>query len=135
MPTLAITPTNPNIEMGAPKIGGATSMPTVQVAFCQKVEREIKRYGVEEAMKRWRVICDYLQTEDWFPPVVREVETAFDTAFDERNRQLAETASRQTPSSIQLTINQQQGDMGTNNQFGKDSNCQVFNGEVKGQFV
>lgn len=135
MPTLAIKPTTPNIEMGASQTGVATSMPTVQVAFCQKVGREIKRYGVEEAMKRWRVICDYLQTEDWFPSVVREVETAFDKAFDERNRQLAENASRQAPSSIQLTINQQQGDMGTNNQFGKDSNCQVFNGEVKGQFV
>ena len=109
-------------------------MPSVQVAFRQKVEREIRRYGVEEAMKRWRVICDYMQTEDWFPPVVRKVEKVFDSAFDERNRQRAESASRQAASPIQLTISQQQGDMGTSNQFGKDSNCQVFNGEVTGQF-
>ena len=108
---------------------------SVQVAFRQKVEREIRRYGVDMAMKRWHVICDYLQTEDWWPAVVREVDMVFDKAFDERNLRQIEELNRRNPSHIQLTVNQQQGDWGTSNHFEKDSHSQVFNGNVKGQFM
>jgi hypothetical protein len=35
---------------------------------------------------------------------------------------------------VQLTVNQQQGDSQTDNNFSSDSHCQVFNGKVSGQF-
>ena len=113
----------------------AQNMPSLPVAFRQKVEREIKRYGVDMAMERWRVMCDYMQTEDWWPAVAREVETVFDEAYEERNRQQTELNCRRTASPIQLTVNQQQGNMGTNNHFAKDSHSQVFNGTVAGSFM
>ncbi|MBR4389023.1 MAG: hypothetical protein IKT00_07580 [Prevotella sp.] len=62
-----------------------------QVAFCEKVKREITRYGVENALTRWRVVCDYLQTECWWPEVARKVELVFDDAFNDRNHQLWES--------------------------------------------
>ena len=113
----------------------AQNMPSLQVVLHQQVEREIKRYGVDVAMERWRVMCDYLQTEDWWPAVAREVEMLFDEAYEERNRQQTELNCRQTASPIQLTVNQQQGNMDTNNHFAKDSHSQVFNGNVAGQFM
>lgn len=113
----------------------AQNMPSLPVAFRQKVEREIKRYGVEVAMDRWRVMVDYMQTEDWWPAVAREVETVFDEAYEERNRQQTELNSRRTATPIQLTVNQQQGNMDTNNHFAKDSHSQVFNSTVAGQFM
>lgn len=113
----------------------AQNMPSLPVAFHQKVEREIKRYGVDMAMERWRVMVDFFQTEDWWPAVAREVETVFDEAYEERNRQQTELNCRRTASPIQLTVNQQQGNMGTNNHFAKDSHSQVFNGTVAGSFM
>lgn len=113
----------------------AQNMPSLPVAFRQKVEREIKRYGVEVAMDRWRVMVDFFQTEDWWPAVAREVETVFDEAYEERNRQQTELNCRRTATPIQLTVNQQQGNMDTNNHFAKDSHSQVFNGTVAGSFM
>ena len=127
MSTPVITYSNPADQ--------AQNMPSLQIAFHQKVEREIKRHGVDMAMERWRVMCDYMQTEDWWPAVAREVETVFDEAYEERNRQQTELNCRRTASPIQLTVNQQQGNMGTNNHFAKDSHSQVFNGTVAGQFI
>ena len=106
-----------------------------QDAFRQKVEREIRRYGVDEARKRWSVICDYMQTEDWWPAVARSVEDVFDIAYEERNRCQAEQNNRQAIPPIQLNVSQRQGDMGTSNHFAKDSRSQVFNGNVEGQFL
>lgn len=113
----------------------AQNMPSLPVAFRQKVEREIKRYGVEVAMDRWRVMVDFFQTENWWPAVAREVETLFDEAYEERNRQQTELNSRRTATPIQLTVNQQQGNMDTNNHFAKDSHSQVFNSTVAGRFM
>ena len=42
---------------------------TLEATFCDKAKREILRFGVENALTRWRVICDYMQTEDWWPSV------------------------------------------------------------------
>ena len=139
MPTLAITPPSGNANASTSSVSveveAAAAVPSVQVAFRQKVEREIRRYGVEQAMGRWRVVCDYMQTEDWWPAVARDVEAVFDQAYDERNRQQAELANRQAISPIQVSISQQQGNMGAANQFNKDSKSQVFNGDVTGQFM
>ena len=43
---------------------------TLEEALCDKAKREIERFGVENALTRWRVICDYMHTEDWWPPAV-----------------------------------------------------------------
>lgn len=102
--------------------------------FSKKVEREIKRYGVDEAQKRWHVLCDYFQTEDWWPAVAREVEAVFDNFFEEKNQQQAEQNRAQMQPAVQLNISQQQGDSQTDNNFSSDSHCQVFNGKVSGQF-
>ena len=37
---------------------------TLEATFCDKAKREILRFGVENALTRWRVICDYMHTED-----------------------------------------------------------------------
>ncbi len=73
--------------------------------FCKKVAREINRYGVDEAMRRWRVVCDYMQTEAWWPMAAEEVETLFDAAYEERNRWKMELANRQPAPLVQLNNN------------------------------
>ena len=105
---------------------------TEEQKYCKKVKREIKRYGVDQAMARWRVLCDYMQDEDWWPAVVRAVDEIFDEAYDERNRMLEEERKNRG-SKIQLSVNQKVGD--TDNHFGSGSNSQVFNGDVEGDFT
>ena len=61
----------------------AAALAFLQKVFCDKVRRDIKRFGVEKAMAGWRVICDYLKTYDWWPSVARKVEDVFDEAPDE----------------------------------------------------
>ena len=100
----------------------------------RKVERDIKRYGVDEAQRRWHVLCDYFQTEDWWPAVAREVEAVFDNFFEEKNLRQTEANRAQMQPTVQLNISQQQGDSQTDNNFSSDSHCQVFNGKVSGQF-
>lgn len=55
----------------------------LQKVFCDKVRRDIKRFGPEKARADWCVICDYLKTYDWWPSVARKVEKVFDEAPDE----------------------------------------------------
>lgn len=119
-----------NIRLSTAAVGNSLAPPQ----FSKKVEREIKRYGVDEAQKRWHVVCDYFQTEDWWPAVAREVEAVFDNYFEEKNQQQAEQSRSQMQPAVQLTVNQQQGDSQTDNNFSSDSHCQVFNGKVSGQF-
>ena len=83
----------------------ATVMSAEQVKFCKKVEREILRYGVNGAMERWRVVCDYMQTEDWWPSVAREVEVVFDAAYVAYNNRLEKMANRQSVPLVQLNNN------------------------------
>ena len=40
------------------------------------------------------VLCDYFQTEDWWPAVAREVEAVFDSFFEEKN--LRQTEANRT---------------------------------------
>lgn len=119
-----------NIRLSTAAVGNSLAPPQ----FSKKVEREIKRYGVDEAQKRWHVLCDYFQTEDWWPAVAREVEAVFDNYFEEKNQQQAEQNRTQMQPAVQLNISQQQGDSQTDNNFSSDSHCQVFNGKVSGQF-
>lgn len=119
-----------NIRLSTAAVGNSLAPPQ----FSKKVEREIKRYGVDEAQRRWHVLCDYFQTEDWWPAVAREVEAVFDSFYEEKNQQQAEVNRAQMQPTVQLTVNQQQGDRQTDNNFSSDSHCQVFNGKVSGQF-
>lgn len=108
---------------------------TLEEALCDKAKREIERFGVENALTRWRVICDYMHTEDWWPPVARKVEEVFDEAFKERNKQLQKERERQQ-SQVSITVSQQQTheEQKTDNTFASGSNSQVFNGAVSGDF-
>ena len=106
-------------------------LPPEETRYCNKVKREIRRYGVDRAMARWRVMCDYMQTEDWWPAVARAVELVFDNAYEERNRILEEDRKNKGPK-LQLSISQKVGD--TDNTFENGSNSQVFNGDVEGTF-
>lgn len=50
---------------------------------CAKVKNDIRLYGPDVALKRWRGVSDYFQTEDWWPSVARKVEDTFEEAPDE----------------------------------------------------
>lgn len=95
-PNLSITqPTSPVTSTTAAMVQTVTPSPydsngglSVDM-LCKKVKRDIRRYGVEEALKRWKCICEYFQTEDWWPPIVRVIEEVFDEAFDEEHKNQA----------------------------------------------
>ena len=54
--------------------------------FTRKIKREIRRFGIEETLERWHVVCDFFQSECWWPEVVCAVEEVIDDAYDERQR-------------------------------------------------
>lgn len=72
------------ITMPSGETDGYVSKQPLHKLYARKVEREILRYGVDRAMERWRVVCDYMQTESWWPPVACAVEEVFDDAYNER---------------------------------------------------
>ena len=111
--------------------------PSAEVKYCDKVKLEIRFYGVEKAMARWRVICDYMQTEDWWPAVARAVEKVFDKAYKERDLQQQAERLRQQQALVNLTLSQalSNRDEKTDNHFGNGSSNQVFNGDVEGNFT
>lgn len=85
--------------------GEAGIVSTMQVVFCKKVKQEIMRYGVIAAMERWRVIGEYMQTEDWWPPVARKVEKVFNNAYKKHNQQQETMANREPAPLFQLNNN------------------------------
>ena len=54
--------------------------------YCSKVKIDILRYGVEEALARWKLDIERMHTEDWWPPVARAVEAVINEAFEARAR-------------------------------------------------
>ena len=54
--------------------------------YCSKVKTDILRYGVEEALRRWKQDIERMHTEDWWPPVARAVEAVINEAFEARAR-------------------------------------------------
>lgn len=54
--------------------------------YCSKVKIDILRYGVEEALRRWKQDIERMHTEDWWPPVARAVEAVINEAFEARAR-------------------------------------------------
>lgn len=87
------------------RVEEAVRVPTMHVDFCKKVKREIKRYGVISAMERWRVVGEYMHTEDWWPKVARQVEKVFDKAYEKYNQQQEAMANRQPAPILQLNNN------------------------------
>ena len=112
--------------------------------YCGAIKREIRRNGLEEAMKLWEKVIGIHHTEDWWPPVARAVEALIDEAYEARARKEEEERLRarkeeeerqrmQTPlfnfyntSTSQCTK--------TDNDFKPGSNSQVFNGDANGEF-
>lgn len=112
--------------------------------YCGAMKREIRRNGLEEAMKLWEKVIGIHHTEDWWPPVARAVEALIDEAYEARARKEEEEILRarkeeeerqrmQTPlfnfyntSTSQCTK--------TDNDFKPGSNSQVFNGDANGEF-
>ena len=122
--------------------------------YCGAMKREIRRNGLEEAMKLWEKEIGIHHTEDWWPPVARAVEALIDEAYEARARKEEEEILRarkeeeeilrarkeeeerqrmQTPlfnfyntSTSQCTK--------TDNDFKPGSNSQVFNGDANGEF-
>jgi len=54
--------------------------------YCQVVRDDIDVYGAEKAEERWRVVCDYHDTEPWWHMVVRQVKPILRNALMQ-NRQ------------------------------------------------
>ena len=54
--------------------------------YCGAMKREIRRNGLEEAMKLWEKVIGIHHTEDWWPPVARAVEAVINEAFEARAR-------------------------------------------------
>lgn len=114
------------------------SIETVLEHYCKKAKSDIRRYGVEKALERWHVVCDYMQTMSWWPAVAEKVEDLFDEAFEERNRrQQAEREQELKSSKINLSINQTQSnkDRKTEATMQSGSSGQIFTGDVDGQFT
>ena len=61
----------------------ASALAFLQKVSCEKVKRDIKLFGPEEALRRWRGVSEYFQTEDWWPSVARKVDDVFVEAPDE----------------------------------------------------
>ena len=110
--------------------------------LCDKVKSDILRYGLEKALERWHVVCDYMQTQDWWPAVARQVEAVFDNAFEERARLQREERQRQqeerqqiAPVNINVAQMQANKAQKTDNTFQAESKCQVFNDDANGNFI
>lgn len=114
--------------------------------YCSKVKTDILRYGVEEALRRWKQDIERMHTEDWWPPVARAVEAVINEAFEARARkeemarQQELDLQRQQVPVIDVAVNQNISQAQANreekidNRFEPGSNGQVFNDKVEGEF-
>ncbi len=94
------------VRTSAPSHAGEAGIVSImQGVYCKKVKQEIMRYGVIAAMERWRVIGEYMQTEDWWPPVARKVEYVFNKAYKKHNQQQETMANRESAPLVQLNNN------------------------------
>ena len=74
--------------------------------YCRQVRREINSYGLEKAMERWRVVCDYHMEIEWWYLVVREVDVIlYDVRGKvERQRQEASRQAAQPQASVIVNV-------------------------------
>ena len=124
--------------------------------YCGAMKREIRRNGLEEAMKLWEKVIGIHHTEDWWPPVARAVETLIDEAYEARARKEEEERLRaRTEEEERLRARKEEEERQhmesplfdfhfyntstsqctkTDNDFKPGSNSQVFNGDANGEF-
>ena len=119
------------------------------------MKREIRRNGLEEAMKLWEKEIGIHHTEDWWPPVARAVEALFDEAYEARARKEEEERLRARKEEEERLRRQEEEERQrmqgplfnfdfyntttsqctkTDNDFKPGSNSQVFNGDANGEF-
>ena len=86
MPNEFPTPAFPSSDDAAAAIALPKVLDYFKEFYCSKVKIDILRYGVEEALRRWKQDIERMHTEDWWPPVARAVEAVINEAFEARAR-------------------------------------------------
>ena len=86
MPNEFPTPAFPSSDDAAAAIALPKVLAYFKEFYCSKVKIDILRYGLEEALRRWKQDIERMHTEDWWPPVVRAVEAVINEAFEARAR-------------------------------------------------
>ncbi len=93
-----------------PALSSADATAPVFERYCKKIKREVKLYGLKEALARWRVVSDYMQDEDWWPAVVRKVEETIDNLIEEKeNIQQAERERQHESNPLVVIKNESTG--------------------------
>ena len=86
MPNEFPTPAFPSSDDAAVAIALPKVLAYFKEFYCSKVKIDILRYGLEEALRRWKQDIERMHTEDWWPPVARAVEAVINEAFEARAR-------------------------------------------------
>ena len=86
MPNEFPTPAFPSSDDATAAIALPKVLAYFKEFYCSKVKTDILRYGVEEALRRWKQDIERMHTEDWWPPVARAVEAVINEAFEARAR-------------------------------------------------
>lgn len=86
MPNEFPTPAFPSSDDAAAAIALPKVLAYFKEFYCSKVKIDILRYGLEEALRRWKQDIERMHTEDWWPPVARAVEAVINEAFEARAR-------------------------------------------------
>ncbi len=102
MPNEFPTPAFPSSDDATAAIALPKVLDYFKEFYCSKVKIDILRYGLEEALRRWKQDIERMHTEDWWPPVARAVEAVINEAFEARARDL----QRQQVPVIDVAVNQ-----------------------------
>jgi hypothetical protein len=86
MPNEFPTPAFPSSDDATAAIALPKVLAYFKEFYCSKVKIDILRYGLEEALRRWKQDIERMHTEDWWPPVARAVEAVINEAFEARAR-------------------------------------------------
>ncbi len=86
MPNEFPTPAFPSSDDAVAAIALPKVLDYFKEFYCSKVKIDILRYGLEEALRRWKQDIERMHTEDWWPPVARAVEAVINEAFEARAR-------------------------------------------------
>ena len=143
MPNEFPTPAFPSSDDATAAIALPKVLDYFKEFYCSKVKIDILRYGLEEALRRWKQDIERMHTEDWWPPVARAVEAVINEAFEARARKeeiaRQQEVNQQVPMigvAVNQTVTQAQSNREEkiDNRFEPGSNGQVFNDKVEGEF-
>jgi hypothetical protein len=102
MPNEFPTPAFPSSDDAVAAIALPKVLAYFKEFYCSKVKIDILRYGLEEALRRWKQDIERMHTEDWWPPVARAVEAVINEAFEARARK--EEIARQQEVNQQVPV-------------------------------